>query len=69
MCRIKCGKCSNLLDLEKVVGNGYMKSDHCDFWNRIPKWKSRADEGDQVGHSPFHPFPSEIAVELVVILS
>ena len=39
VCGIGCGKCGGPLDIEKAVDGGYVKCDHCDFWNRIPKWK------------------------------
>jgi len=39
VCGIGCGKCGGPLDIEKVVEGGYVKCEHCDFWNRIPKWK------------------------------
>ena len=38
-CGIGCGKCGGPLDIENVVEGGYVKCDHCDFWNRVPKWK------------------------------
>ena len=45
VCGIGCGKCGGPLDIETAADGGYVKCDHCDFWNRIPKWKRRTDEG------------------------
>jgi len=39
ICGVGCGKCGGPLDITKVVEGGYVQCEHCDFWNRIPKWK------------------------------
>ena len=39
VCGVGCGKCGGPLDITKVIEGGYVQCEHCDFWNRIPKWK------------------------------
>ena len=39
ICVLGCGKCGGPLDVTKIFDGGYIKCEHCDFWNRVPKWK------------------------------